>query len=192
VTLTHGSLFSGIGGFEAGFANVGIKTLWSVEIDPDCNAVRRLHWPEVKQYNDVREVGAHNLEKVDIISGGFPCQDLSVAGKRAGLSGERSGLFHEAIRVVSELRPRLLILENVPGLFSSNGGRDFACVLRELGKLRPVEISWRIYDSQYFSVAQRRRRVFIVCDFGGECAGEILALAEGLRGYPAPRREAGQ
>ena len=123
------------------------------------------------------------------------CQDLSVAGRRAGLAGARSGLFHEATRIIRELRdahgsPRFAIWENVPGAFSSNDGEDFACVLEEMAKLGARDIAWRVLDSRYHRVAQRRRRVFLVADFGGERAAEVLSLAEGLRGDSAPRRKA--
>ncbi|HUT56632.1 MAG TPA: DNA (cytosine-5-)-methyltransferase, partial [Phycisphaerae bacterium] len=134
------------------------------------------------------------VEPVDVICGGWPCQDLSVAGRRAGLiEGKRSSLFFEAMRIIKELQdagvgPTFALFENVPGLLSSNGGNDFAVVLAELANVGALDIAWRVLDSQFFGVAQRRRRVFIVADFGGECAGQILALTEGLRGYPAPRR----
>jgi DNA (cytosine-5)-methyltransferase 1 len=171
---------------------------WSVEIDPQCRAVLRRHWPDVPHYEDVHDVGAHNLAPVDLICGGWPCQDLSVAGRRAGLiEGKRSSLFFEAMRIIKELQdagvgPAFALFENVPGLLSSNGGNDFAVVLAELANLGAVDIAWRVMDSQFFGVAQRRRRVFIVADFRAERAAEILALSEGLYGHPAPSREAGE
>ena len=188
--LTHGELFAGIGGFSAGFARAGIATSWAVEIDPQCRRVLAHHHPDALIRDDVREVTGANLPYVDIITGGFPCQDVSVAGKRAGLAGERTGLLWEAVRIVAELRPAILVLENVPGLLSSNRGRDFGVVLDALADLGALDIAWRICDAQYFGVAQRRRRVFVVADFRGERASEILALAEGMLGHPAPRREA--
>jgi len=131
-----------------------------------------------------------------VICGGWPCQDLSVAGRRAGLiEGKRSSLFFEAMRIIKELQdagvgPTFALFENVPGLLSSNGGNDFAVVLAELANVGALDIAWRVLDSQFFGVAQRRRRVFIVADFRGERAAEILALSEGLYGHPAPSREA--
>ena len=190
--LTVGSLFRGIGGLDLGFERAGMRVAWSVEIDQQCNHVARRHWPDTPVLLDVCESGAHNLAPVDVIVFGSPCQDLSVAGKRAGLGGERSGLFHEAARIIRELKPRLAVWENVPGAFTSDGGRDFAVVLRALSECGAIDIAWRVLDSQWFGVAQRRRRVFVVADFGGERAGEILALAESLCGHPAPRREAGE
>jgi site-specific DNA-cytosine methylase len=190
--ITVGSLFSGIGGFELGFDRQGFDVRWQVEIDPTCRSVLARHWPDVPRFTDVKEVGAHNLESVDIITFGSPCQDLSVAGKRGGLQGERSGLFFEAIRIIDELRPAIAIWENVPGAFSSNKGRDFGAALGALADLGALDIGWAVLDAQWFGVAQRRRRVFVVADFGGERAAEILALAEGLRGDSPPRREARQ
>src|SRR5690606_1758225 len=126
-----------------------------------------------------------------VITFGSPCQDLSVAGKRAGLDGERSSMFFEALRVFREMReatnggsPALVVWENVPGAFSSNGGRDFAYVLAGLAELGAVDIAWRVLDAQYFGVAQRRRRVFVIADFGGERAAEILFEREGVRRHP--------
>jgi len=125
------------------------------------------------------------------------CQDLSVAGKRRGFQGERSVLAFEFLRIVREMReatdgraPAFVVLENVPGLFSSSDGRDFGALLDALGELRPMDIAWRVLDSRYFGVAQRRRRVFVVVDFGGERAEEILALREGLRGDSPESRAA--
>ena len=117
--LTLGSLFRGIGGIDKGFEDAGIEPRWSVEIDPSCNAVARRHWPHVPVVEDVREAEKRNLTPVDVIGFGSPCQDLSLAGKRKGLEGERSGLFFEAGRVIRELRPQLAVWENVPGAFSS-------------------------------------------------------------------------
>src|SRR5712692_3880017 len=128
--LTYGSVFAGIGGFDLGFASAGLRCAFQIEIDADCNRVLERHYPGVLRFADVRECGKHNLPSVDVICFGSPCQDLSVAGKRAGLGGERSGLFYEAMRIVRELSPALVVFENVPGLLSSNGGRDFLAVLR--------------------------------------------------------------
>ena len=119
MALTHGELFAGISGFGLGFGMAGIETLWQVEIDARCNEVLAHHWPDVRRYGDIRHVGEHNLEPVGVISGGFPCTDLSVAGRRAGLAGKRSGLWWEMLRVIEELRPTWVVIENVPGLRSS-------------------------------------------------------------------------
>lgn len=194
---TIGSLFAGIGGFDLGFERAGFKTAWACEIDQKAQAVLRLRFPDVKLHDDVCAVGSHNLEPVDVVTFGSPCQDLSVAGKRAGLTGERSGLFHEAARVIRELRaahgkPDFAIWENVPGAFSSNGGRDFAAVVQAMVDLGARDVAWRVLDSRFFGVAQRRRRVFLVADFGGERAEQVLALAEGVRGYSPKGRQARQ
>lgn len=176
-----GSLFSGIGGFELGFQREGFEVAWSVEIDPHCRRVLHKHFPKAKIYSDICEVQPHELEAVDIVCGGFPCQDLSFAGKRKGLAGERSGLFHEAMRLVRGINPRVLILENVPGLLSSHEGRDFGSLLSEMDEGWDCkEIAWRVLDSRFFGVPQRRRRVFVVGSSGIGCAEQILALSEGL------------
>jgi len=188
--ITFGSLFTGIGGFDLGFERAGMKCLWQCEIDPACNKVLAKHWPDVRRYTDVREIGKHNLETVDVICGGFPCQDVSIAGKRAGLAGERSGLWSEFARIIDELNPGTVVIENVPGLLSSNRGRDFASVIRWLVE-RGYGVAWRILDAQYFGVAQRRRRVFIVASFGNGRAAEILFECEGVRWDTSPRGEAG-
>jgi len=185
-----GSLFAGIGGFDLGFERAGFTVAWCVEWDKNAQAVLRKRFPNAKVYGDIREVDPDLLEPVDIVCGGFPCQDLSVAGKRAGLAGERSGLFHDAMRIVRRLNPRLLVLENVPGLLSSNRGLDFATVLREVGQgWDCAEVGWRVLDSQYFGVAQRRRRVFVVGSARAGCAEQVLALSEGSCGNPPSRRE---
>ncbi len=126
--MTHGSLFSGIGGIDLGFEWAGIETKWQVEIDDYCQKLLSLRFPHTKKFTDVRKVGSHNLEKVDIISGGFPCQDISVAGKGAGIEGERSGLWTELHRVISELRPRFAFIENVPMLTIRGGGEGLWAV----------------------------------------------------------------
>jgi site-specific DNA-cytosine methylase len=160
--LTHGSLFTGIGGFDAGFEAAGIRSVWQVEIDQACRGVLARHFPDTQRFADVREVGAHNLPPVDIITFGAPCQDVSIAGKRAGLKGERSGLFFEAIRICRELQPAIAIYENVPGILSASEGKDIQIVidsLTQIGYTMDVDI----LDAQEFGVAQRRRRVFFVC-----------------------------
>jgi DNA (cytosine-5)-methyltransferase 1 len=186
-----GSMFAGIGGFDLGFERAGFEVAWCIEWDKNAQAVLRKRFPEATIYGDIREVDPAQLAPVDVVCGGFPCQDLSVAGKRAGLAGERSGLFHDAMRLVRQLNPKLLVLENVPGLLSSNHGLDFATVLREVGEGWDCEeVAWRVLDSQYFGVAQRRRRVFVVASSRIGCSEEVLALAEGSGGDPPSRGKA--
>lgn len=190
MTPTLGSLFSGIGGFDLGLERAGWECRWQVENDPQCRQVLTRHWPMVKRLNDVREVAEDDLEPVDLVCGGFPCQDLSVAGRRAGLAGERSGLFREFARIIALLAPRWVLIENVAGLLSSNAGRDMGTVLGTLGKLG-YGWAYRVLDSQYFGVPQRRRRVFVVGRAGGFCPPEVLFEPESLSGHPPPSREAG-
>lgn len=182
MTLKVGSLFAGIGAFDLGFERAGMATAWQVEIDPEARSVLRRHFPHAQQHEDVRTVGAHNLQPVDVICGGFPCQDLSVAGKRAGLAGQRSGLFYEMTRIVDELKPTYVVWENVPGLLSANGGRDFFAVLAELARVG-YDGAWTCLDSAFFGVAQQRRRIFGVFtrrDSGAQSGAEILSFAARL------------
>jgi DNA (cytosine-5)-methyltransferase 1 len=190
---TVGSLFSGVGGFDLGFIRAGFDVRWQCEIDRDARDVLCKRFPETDMiYTDVRTMPLHAVERVDVLIGGFPCQDLSVAGRRAGLDGERSGLFFDFARIIGELRPALVVMENVPGLLSSNGGRDMAVILGTLCDIGARDIGWAVLDAQWFGVPQRRRRVFIVADFAGERASAILALPEGLQGHPPPRRTQGE
>lgn len=182
---TVGSLFSGVGGLDLGFTWAGFRHAFFAESDPYCRAVLAARWPGVPIYEDVRDVArGYDLPHVDIVAGGFPCQDLSVAGKRRGLAGERSGLFWEAMRVVDALCPRAIVLENVEGLYTSNGGRDFGVVLDALAA-RGYVAAWRTLDAQFFGVPQRRRRVFVVSVLDGDIAagriGEIFAFPESSR-----------
>jgi DNA (cytosine-5)-methyltransferase 1 len=189
--LTFGSLFSGVGGADLGLEKAGMRCLWHCEFDRAASDVLRYRWPDVPNYGDVRTFPFDDCEVPDVLWMSPPCQDLSVAGKRAGLAGERSGLFYDAIRIAVRLRDRGLrwvLMEQVPGLFSSNGGEDVRQALHELCDLG-VSVAWRVLDSQWFGVPQRRRRAYFVVDLGAERAGEVLALAQGLRGDPAPRRE---
>ena len=190
--MTHGSLFAGIGGFDLGFERAGWTTIWQVEIELFCRAVLETGFEHAQRFADIKECGAQNLTPVDCITAGVPCQDVSVAGKRAGLKGEHTGLFYQFARVLQELRPAWFVFENVPGLFSSNSGRDFAEVLRVLMVECGYGVCWRVLDSQFFGVAQRRRRVFIVGCFGKPCPAEVLFEPEGGAGHPAKGREAGQ
>jgi DNA (cytosine-5)-methyltransferase 1 len=168
--LTAISLFAGVGGFDLAFQRAGVKVTAAVEIDKKCRDVLALHFPETKLFDDVKEVTGEQLRATGfipergIIAGGFPCQDLSIAGLRRGLDGSRSGLFHEIIRLADELKPQFLILENVGGLLSSQRGKDMGIVITALVE-RGYGVCWRVLDSQNFGVPQRRRRVFIVASF---------------------------
>ena len=191
------SLFAGVGGFDLGMERAGHECVAQVEWDGNAAGVLKRRWPDVPLFCDVSKVSADDLPDADFITYGFPCQDLSVAGKREGLDGQRSGLFYEATRLIRELRARgcglrIAVAENVAGLFSADDGVALARCIRELLDCGACETGWRLLDSQYFGVAQRRKRVFIVSDFGGESVDEILAVTESLSGHPAPGREAGQ
>jgi DNA (cytosine-5)-methyltransferase 1 len=205
------SLFSGVGGFDLALERTGFTVTQQVENDPFCRRVLAARWPGVERRGDVRVVAqsGERMERdsdvarhgdaarsgwqtggVDLLVGGFPCQDLSIAGKRAGLGGARSSLFHEFVRIAKIVTPTWGLVENVPGLLSSHRGRDFWAVLQGLRQCWPA-VGWRVLDSQYFGVPQRRRRVFLV---GGPTAARVahvLALTEGSSGNPAPGGEAG-
>jgi DNA (cytosine-5)-methyltransferase 1 len=185
------SLFSGIGGFDLGFQRAGIECVAVCEIDRNAQSILRRHFPKAELFDDVRKVckATHERKSIDIICGGFPCQDVSIAGKRAGLAGERSGLWFEFARVIDELEPQWVVIENVPGLLSSNGGRDFAVIIRWLAQ-RGYGVAWRVLDAQYFGVPQQRRRVFVIGSFGDGRAAEILFEQEGSCGDTPPSREA--
>ena len=202
MTLTAVSLFAGVGGFDLAMQRNGINVVAAVEIDAKARAVLARRFPDSRLFPDVTKVTAHDLRDAGfcsnrgVLTGGFPCQDLSVAGRRAGLAGARSGLFWEIARLVDELHPRWIVLENVPGLLSSNGGRDMGVVLGALGELG-YGFAYRVLDAQHFGVPQRRRRVFIVAarragaaDHAGPC--QVLLEPEGMRGDPAPSDTAGQ
>lgn len=185
--LTAVSLFSGIGGFELAMQLQGVEVVASVEIDKHASKLLQARFPLVKHFTDVKEVTGKELIdagfKPDsgIITGGFPCQDLSVAGRRAGLKGERSGLFWEIARILEETKAKYFIIENVPGLLSSSKGRDMGIVIGTLVELG-YGVAWRVLDAQYFGVPQRRRRVFVVgCLNNSTGAGEILFERNGLR-----------
>lgn len=160
---TVGSLFAGIGGFDLGFEQAGFKTAWQVEINPVCRAVLADRFPHAVQHEDVQTC-LPALSRVDVVVGGFPCQDVSTMGKRRGLAGSRTGLFFDAVRIVQTLQPRWLVLENVPGLLTSNDGQDFQTVLETLAECGYVGF-WRMLDSRYFGVPTKRRRVFVVAGF---------------------------
>jgi DNA (cytosine-5)-methyltransferase 1 len=184
--LTYGSLFSGIGGFDLGLERAKWEPAFQVEIDPKCNEILKRYWSRVPQFTDVQEVGKDVLPgPIDLLVGGFPCQDLSLAGSRQGLDGQRSGLFFEFMRIAAELTPRWLLIENVPGLLSSNGGRDMGTILGHMGKLG-YGFAYRVLDAQYFGVPQQRRRVFIVGHLGTpwSASGQVLFEPEGVsRGF---------
>jgi DNA (cytosine-5)-methyltransferase 1 len=209
--LTLGSLFDGIGGFPLAASRAGILPVWASEIDKKCQQVTAYHFPDMVQLGDITKLDGRSLSPVDIITGGSPCQDLSVAGKQAGLKGERSGLFMEMMRIINEMRseagkPRYVVWENVPGAFSSNKGEDFKAVLEAFAGEVPMPkrwepagmvsgrrgvTCWRVLDAQYFGVPQRRRRIFLIHDFGGERSREILFEQRGVPGNNEPSREAG-
>lgn len=214
MALTMGSLFDGIGGFPLASERFGIKPLWASEIEPFPMEVTRRRFPSMVHGGDITKLKGSELFPVDIICGGSPCQDLSVAGARAGLAGARSGLFMEQIRIVKEMRqaerergrtgrdirPRYMVWENVPGAFSSGEpkGEDFRIVLEEIIRVaypsgyvnhwfsygwQPAgtiyiegvcSLAWRCLDAQYWGVAQRRKRIFLVADFAGLWAPLLL------------------
>lgn len=188
--MNYGSLFSGIGGFDLGFDRAGLTCAWQCEIDKPCRMVLNRHFGW-RIYDDVRNLNSENAAKVDILCGGFPCQDVSIAGRRTGLAGERSGLWTEFARVIRELTPRIVIIENVPGLLSSNNGRDFKTIIDQLVEFG-YGVCWRIFDAQFFGVAQGRRRVFVVGSLGNGSAAEILFEREGMRWNPPARRTKGK
>ena len=197
--LTGVSLFAGVGGFDLAMQRKGVKVVASVEIDNKCNEVLAKHFPEAKQFTDVTTVKGSDLIEAGfnpsrgIITGGFPCQDLSVAGKRAGLAGERSGLFWEIARLVEETQTEYFVIENVPGLLTSNKGRDFGVVIGTMADLG-YSLGWRVLDAQHFGVPQRRRRVFIVGrrSDNSSSPAEILFKSDGLRRDLASSKQTGQ
>ena len=197
--LTLGSLFDGIGGFPLSAKRYNIKTLWSSEIDKNCNKLLHNKFSDVIQLGNIQKIKGNKIQPVDIITFGSPCNNLSLAGNKKGLNGEKSVLFYDAIRIINEMRnatnneyPRYAIWENVTGALSSNKGQDFRCVLEAItktqisipksqrwanaGLVRGNECSfaWRVFDSQYWGVPQSRKRIFLVADFRGQSAGQIL------------------
>ena len=218
--MKHGSIFDGIGGFPLSAAMCGIEPVWASEIEPFPILTTYRRFPGMTHLGSVTDIHGDEVEPVDIVTFGSPCQDLSVAGKQAGIhNGERSNLFFEAVRIIKEMRdsdrakgapaelcrPRFAVWENVPGAFSSNKGQDFQAVLQALAEVAEPDVSvpmpaknkwekagcvvgdgwsiaWRVYDAQYWGVPQRRKRIYLVADFGSERAGEILFEPEGVRG----------
>lgn len=228
--LTMGSLFDGIAGFPLAAVRNGVKPLWASEIEAFPIEVTKIRFPDMLHVGDITKLNGATLPPVDVICGGSPCQDLSVAGQRRGLAGERSGLFMEQTRIAKEMRksdeqrgipahlvrPRYLCWENVPGAFSSAEGEDFRAVIEEIIRIkystyhvpRPdtgswqsagaailgneFSLAWRVLDAQFWGVAQRRRRIFLVADFGGDTAPQILFEQDRLFGNLAPCRSKGQ
>ena len=214
-TLTLGSLFDGSGGFPLGGLLAGVTPVWASEIEPFPIRVTTMRFPTMKHYGDISRMDGGKIEPVDIITFGSPCTDMSIAGKRAGLDGAQSSLFYQAIRIVKEMRcatngryPRWICWENVVGAFSSNRGLDFKAVLEAvIGIIEPGaevpmpekdrwpyadiymgerwSVAYRTFDAQHWGVPQRRRRVYLVGDLAGRCAGQVLFESEGLSGYSA-------
>lgn len=186
--LTFGSLFSGIGGLDLGFERAGFRCVWQVERDEFCRKVLRKHWPDVPQWDDVTTFTGEGFERPDVIVGGFPCQDLSMAGARAGLEGERSGLWWEFARVIRVFRPRYVVVENVPGILVPVGsGRPapLGCVLGELARLG-FDAQWSVVSARSVGSTQLRRRIFVIANaqgFGGRPRG--LSARRGPEGQGA-------
>lgn len=208
--MRYAELFAGAGGLSRGLDLAGMECAAHAEIEPHARAVLRRHWPGVRLDGDVSQLNGAEYRGIDLLSGGSPCQDLSVAGKRAGLAGARSGLFHHQARIWAESGATYLLWENVLGALSSNRGADFAVVLSTLvGRTVAVRragwttagvvagpaavAAWRVFDLQHFGPPQRRARVFVLAArTGGVDPAEILALSEGVCGHPAPRDQARQ
>lgn len=213
--LTLGSLFDGSGGFPLGGLISGITPVWASEIEPFPIRVTTKRLPFMKHYGDISQMDGGKIEPVDIITFGSPCTDMSVAGRRAGLDGKQSCLFYQAIRIIKEMRcatngrcPRYIVWENVPGAFSSNSGEDFKAVLEAVIGITEPEtqvpmpeknrwpyadcymgggwsVAYRVLDAQFWGVPQRRKRIYLVADFAGRSAFDILFKSEGLSGYSA-------
>jgi DNA (cytosine-5)-methyltransferase 1 len=201
--LKYGSLFSGVGGFDMGFDLENYECVFQVEWDKHCQKILAKHWPEVPKWSDVQDVNGAEIPPCDVLTFGSPCQDLSVAGKRAGLDGTKSSMFYEATRIIKEMRnatksiyPRVVVWENVPGALSSNNGADFGAVIDTLADIGAVDIQWSVLDAQYFGVPQRRRRIFLIAQFdpatSERCPDPLLPIAEGSRGDFAKGRKARQ
>jgi len=193
--MNVGSLFSGVGGLDLGFERQGFSISWACDKERSCRKILAKHFPNATIYEDVRTIDPDKASPVDVVIGGFPCQDLSTGGQRKGLAGERSGLFYEFIRIVRDMptRPSFVVVENVPGMLTSSNGRDFGIVLNEMVKQwSPKSIAWRTLDSRFFGVPQRRERVFVVADLRGERAAEILDLNTDMRGDTRARTTNGK
>lgn len=215
-SLKLGSLFDGSGTMPLCAAMCGAKAAWASEVEPYPIAVTKTHLPGMKHLGSVTDIDGGKIEPTDVITFGSPCQDLSVAGKRAGLDGNRSGLFREAIRIILEMLkatgweyPRFVIWENVPGALSSNGGKDFETVLNELLRLTGTDqfvrqrgkwggyegygaVAYRLVNAQYWGVPQRRRRIYAIADTRGESADKVLFERQGNGWHFEPRFPAGE
>jgi len=201
------SLFSGVGGFDYGLENGGMETVFQCEWDKHATSILERHWPDVPRWGDITTLtGKHILAHapvIDVVAWGSPCQDLSVAGKRAGLEGSRSGLFHEGVRIIKELRketnneyPRISIWENVYGALNSNRGADFGVILNEMAEAGSLVQEWRVLDAQYFGVPQRRRRVYLLSVFdsatAARCPDPLLPVSEGVQWHPSTSNQTRQ
>lgn len=185
-------LFAGIGGFRLGLERAGMQCVWANEIDKRACEVYRRHWSDGTLHEgSIVDVDPAHIPEHDLLVGGFPCQDLSVAGKRKGLEGERSGLFFEIVRILERTKTTWVLLENVPGLRSSGDGRDLLQLLATLDQLG-YGVAWRVLDAQYFGVPQRRCRVFIVGYLGAPCPVEVLFESQGMPGHSSAGGEAGE
>jgi len=190
------SLFSGVGGFDLGLETAGMRTVYQCEIDRHARAVLEAHWPDVPRHDDITTLTGEQVvaacSEVDVVAWGSPCQDLSVAGKRAGLAGSRSSLFHEGMRVISEIRkatnglyPRISIWENVAGALTSNDGHDFGLIIDTMAEVGAMVIEWAVLDAQHFGVPQRRRRVFVVAVFDSATAAQCTEPILPVRPLPS-------
>jgi site-specific DNA-cytosine methylase len=194
--LTHASFFSGVGGLDLGLERAGWRTVSFSEIDPYASAVLAQRWPGVPNLGSIVELRADDIDRATLWTGGFPCQDLSIAGKRRGMGeGTRSGLAYAFLDLAAVHRPRFVLLENVPGLLSSHGGRDMAALLGALVELG-YGVGYRVLDARYFGVPQRRRRVFILGvspggHLGAERAAEVLSVGSRCDRHPPAGVEAG-
>ncbi len=175
--MRYMDLFSGIGGFALGLRQAGIEfeEHWFSEIDKNAINIYKKHFPNAKELGDVRAIRDFSGIKADIITFGFPCQDLSVAGKRRGLAGDRSGLFFEAMRIIRELKPQYFIFENVKGLLTNNGGTDFVRCLQEIADIGLYECEWQLVNTSWV-LPQNRERVYFVGRLGGRAGAKIFPL----------------
>lgn len=178
-----GSLFAGIGGFDLGLERAGFEIAWQVEIDPYCQRVLAKHWPNVQRYGDIRAIDWATVPRVDLLCGGFPCQDLSFAGKRAGIDGERSGLWSEYVRAIRALRPRYILVENVPGLLTN---QYMGRVLGDLAQ-SGYDAEWDCIPASAFGAHHRRDRVWIVANTEGQRGCERDEIISTEPGCFAPR-----
>lgn len=183
------SFFAGIGGFDVAFERKGFSTKFLCEINPFCNDILQKHWPKVKKSEDINTLSAKEIPSVEVWCGGFPCQDISVArgtSQRLGLSGARSGLFFRYAELIQECKPRVVIIENVEGLFNSNNGRDFGTILQTMTSLG-YAVSWRLLNSRYFGVPQSRTRIYMCCWLNEPC--KSLHVMFDNRGAEKPEKE---